>query len=303
MKRITIFLLIISLVGCQEHISNFPQPNNPTNGIVTPPDNPVPGKYANCLSILSNTTFDIVTWNIENFPKNANTISLLTEMINTMDVDLIAVQEITSLTAFNTLLENLPEWDGVITASGSQRLGYLYKTTEITHFEPITQLFTDNNCAFPRPALKTKATHVSGKEVTFINIHLKCCNDVTQSCGNARDRRQQASAIMKNYIDQNLNNESVIILGDWNDSITESNTPFQNFITDAANYKFTDMTIAQGSAANWSYPSWPSHLDHILITNELFAAMGEVRTLRLNPCEGQYFTTVSDHNPVLLRLN
>ena len=35
------------------------------------------------------------------------------------------------------------------------------------------------------------------------------------------------------------------------------------------NYEFTDMYIAQSSSEYWSYPSWPSHLDHILISNEL----------------------------------
>ena len=30
------------------------------------------------------------------------------------------------------------------------------------------------------------------------------------------------------------------------------------------------MDIAYSSSSNWSYPSWPSHLDHILLTNELF---------------------------------
>ena len=46
---------------------------------------------------------------------------------------------------------------------------------------------------------------------------------------------------------------------------------FKNFIDDDTNYLFADMLIAQGNSMNWSYPTWPSHLDHILITNELFA--------------------------------
>ena len=33
---------------------------------------------------------------------------------------------------------------------------------------------------------------------------------------------------------------------------------------------FVDLEIAYGSSTNWSYPTWPSHLDHICITNELF---------------------------------
>ena len=45
---------------------------------------------------------------------------------------------------------------------------------------------------------------------------------------------------------------------------------FDIFIKDDGNYQFVDMGIAFGSSENWSYPTWPSHLDHILISNELF---------------------------------
>ena len=30
------------------------------------------------------------------------------------------------------------------------------------------------------------------------------------------------------------------------------------------------MNIALGPSSNWSYPTWPSHLDHILISDEVF---------------------------------
>lgn len=28
---------------------------------------------------------------------------------------------------------------------------------------------------------------------------------------------------------------------------------------------FADMGIAMGSPSDWSYPTWPSHLDHLLL--------------------------------------
>ena len=45
---------------------------------------------------------------------------------------------------------------------------------------------------------------------------------------------------------------------------------FQVFLDNSNNYMFTDIEIAEGASQYWSFPSWPSHLDHILITNELF---------------------------------
>ena len=71
------------------------------------------------------------------------------------------------------------------------------------------------------------------------------------------------------------------------------------------------MDIAYGSSGNWSYPSWPSHLDHILITNELFDEFDNtgstVQTIHIEDYfeEGwrDYEKYISDHRPVVLSLN
>jgi hypothetical protein len=68
------------------------------------------------------------------------------------------------------------------------------------------------------------------------------------------------------------------------------------------------MNIANGSSAGWSYPSWPSHLDHILITNDLFDEMASAnattRVLKIDEYIGGWSTydyNVSDHRPVGIR--
>src|SRR5690349_15870128 len=107
MKRIFTLLMIGGLLSCQEEITKIVPLNNSGNdgGGTTLPTEPVAGKYENCLSVLSNETLDVVTWNIEHFPKSGtSTIALLKEMISTMDADIIAVQEIESTTNFNTLI-------------------------------------------------------------------------------------------------------------------------------------------------------------------------------------------------------
>jgi len=70
------------------------------------------------------------------------------------------------------------------------------------------------------------------------------------------------------------------------------------------------MDIAQGPSTNWSYPGWPSHLDHILITNELFdefaLADSNINTILIDSfMEGlwnEYDNYISDHRPVGLKL-
>lgn len=311
MKKLLAFACIILLISCQEEITPIVRLNDHTQGgnpggnpgeqpegCELPAFTPVAGKYANCIPLLGTETLDIVTWNIEQFPKQGSgTISMLAEIIPTLNADIIAVQEIGTAANFNLLISNLPGWSGVL-SGGPLKTGYLYKTSEIT-VSAVTYPLTDES-AFPRPPMFITATHIpSGQEVTLINLHLKCCDD-----GNSIDRRRSASTQLKTYIDANLSNKAVVMLGDYNEDITqpEGNNVFKNFVDDPANYLFTDMTIAKCSSAYWSYPSWPSHLDHMLITNELFGKVKDIRVLRLNECEGGYYNTVSDHRPVLLQL-
>lgn len=307
MKKIVALFFILALIACQEEITPLIQLNdgagnpggntgNPAN-CVLPPFTPVAGKYANCIPVMGTETFDIVTWNIEQFPKQgASTISLLAEIIPTLNADIIAVQEIGTVANFNLLVNALPGWSGVV-SGGSLRIGYLYKTAEVS-VSAVTYPLSDAS-AFPRPPMFITATHTSGLEVTLINLHLKCCDT-----GNSIDRRRSASNQLKAYIDANLSNKAVVMLGDYNEDITqpEGNNVFKNFVDDPANYRFADMAIAECGSAHWSYPSWPSHLDHLLITNELFDKVKDTRVLKLNECEGQYYNAVSDHRPVLMQL-
>ena len=85
-------------------------------------------------------------------------------------------------------------------------------------------------------------------------------------------RRLDAMNLLKEYIDINFSQSRVLVLGDLNDSLTDTaqHNVFRSLLDDPDNYLFADMGIAEGEAAEWSYPSNPSHLDHILMTNELF---------------------------------
>ena len=289
------FVLLVVLISCQQEIRPDVD-QNPANGGNN--NSSGSGKFSNCVIDLSESTFDIATWNIENFPqKNETTISTVADIIKELDADLIAVQEISESNKFNELVDELPGWKGV-QSGGSLGIGFLYKTSEVSISSPSFPL--NDASAFPRAPMVITATHKSGLSVTLINLHLKCCDD-----GDSIDRRKSASTKLKSYIDSNLLNSNVVMLGDYNEDITqpEGNDVLKNFVDDAANYKFADMTIAQGSSSSWSYPGWPSHLDHMLITKGLFDNVADTRVLLLNQCENNYYDNVSDHRPVLIRLN
>lgn len=252
--------------------------------------------YSSCFTELSDTTLDVVTWNLEFFPSNGNaTLGLLEDIIPNMNADIIAIQEINNISDFNLLLNNLDGWQGeAININGSLDLGYIYKTCEIEILEFSTIALAES--VEPRPAVKIKIRHkTTGLEMTLFNIHLKCCGETGSDEAN---RREAASFALQNHINTNLSNESVIVLGDWNDDIHDG--PYDNFVNDP-NFSFADEDIGNGSSLNWSYPSWPSHLDHILITNELFDNFIEVKTIKLDSCIYNVESNVSDHRAVMAR--
>ena len=258
-------------------------------------------------------SLDVVTWNIENFPKSNQTINYLTNIINDINVDIIALQEIENQVSFEQLENNLfGSWVGYRSENSNWgELSYLINldNIEITHY-PYTILDDyEYYFAYRSPYV----VEVSFNEETFIiiNVHYKCCGDgnLEQDYWDEEYRRQQANYHLKNYIDTYLSNQNVIVLGDFNDDIAEStNNVFSNFLDDTENYYFADIHIAEGPSSNWSFPNWPSHLDHILITNEIFDNynINSAFTFKIDQYMGgwnQYDNYISDHRPVVINLD
>jgi len=152
----------------------------------------------------------------------------------------------------------------------------------------------------------------NGVNYFLINNHFKCCGDGSLDLNDDSDeekRRYDAINLLRDYIDENLPNQNVIVLGDLNDDIAEPqiNNVFQLIINDP-NYEFVDYHIALGSSSDWSFPNWPSHLDHILVSDELFEelAYSQVETIKLDQyIDGgwnEYDYNISDHRPVFMQL-
>ncbi len=296
--------LFLSFTACQEDIAVTPAPpQEETDEEDNNDDNQgIDEQYQACLSPLDSLTLDIVTWNLQFYPKSgAVTESHVFDIVKNSQVDIIGIQEIESWSAMNDLADELGGWEAVVTdVRGSQDLGFLYKTSEIEVLEAPVRIYPNNRTPFPREPVVMKVRHKpTGLETVLINIHLKCCGGSDNEA-----RRIEASRLLKEYVDENYPNEAVIILGDWNDDIYETNgvNSFQNFMDDEANYRFADRSVAEGPISGWSYPSFPSHIDHLLITDELFDNFVSSKTLTVNECLNTYYSTVADHRPVVLRL-
>ena len=268
----------------------------------------------NELQFGTDATFDLVSWNIEWFPNNSNTSVYVQEILINLEADIYALQEIEDTTLLKNIVSNIPNYECYFKSSYYGGLAYVYNTNTI-QINSQYEIFTSNLYwnAFPRSP-QVLDFNFMGDEYIVINNHFKCCGDGILDANNSNDeenRRLQAVTFLKQFIDDDFPNKRVILLGDLNDNLTDNteNNIFQDFINDNTNYLFTDMQIAQGNSLDWSYPTWPSHLDHILITNELFNSFQNLNSLvsviRIDDYMSgwnNYENNVSDHRPIGLKL-
>ncbi len=207
LKKIFITSVIfLSIQACQR-ISEPPEPDSGIN-------------FSGCIAPGSSTRLEIMTFNIENFPKEGSlTIDATARLIKTIDPDVVALQEITSEASFNNLLKKLPGWTGqyYLINNADWNLAFIFKESEISFEKSSAKLlFQDDFYAFPRPPLEVRITHkTAGISAWLINLHLKCCGGSDNIA-----RRRDAANKLYNYILSERDNDPVILLGDWNDVIT-----------------------------------------------------------------------------------
>ncbi len=274
-------------------------------------------EYSN-LSVGEKQTLEIMTWNIEHFPKSEYTIDYAVRIISAIDADVIGLQEIESDSAFVVLLNNLqtdnPEdkWNGfrANTNEWEMNLAYLYKSS-IIKVDSIYQIYPDDEIyhkPFPRKPLILEFSYFDQK-IYVINNHLKAMPGEKNVV-----RRKEACKLLDEYIDEFLPQENVILMGDLNDQLTDvaEENSFNVFLDDKQNYYFADWEIAADSTANWSYPYWKyrGHIDHILISNELYdefensGSYAKVVTIDkfMEGGEDSRYKYITDHRPVVIRL-
>ena len=250
----------------------------------------------------SELTLDIVSWNIENFPKNESTVDFLFPIIDSLNVDIVALQEIESSIALNNLTENLGyDWTSFRSENTSYgELSYLINTNIINITTSPYKILNSDYYYFAYREPYVLEFEYNNTDYVLINIHYKCCDG-------SEERRLQASVILKNYIDENFSDFNVIVVGDFNDNLIDDENVFIPFLTDSTNYMFTDYSIAQGNSFQWSFPTYPSHIDHILVSSELFDNVYNTEVLLIDQWffDGfsDYNLFVSDHRPIVLQLD
>jgi len=251
-------------------------------------------------------TFDVMTWNLLSFPRyDTITVGAVSQTIKAMNLDVVGLQEIASETGFQQLLDSLG-WNGYRANSAAYDidLAFIYNPVSVT-VDQIYEIFRHEN-AFPRPPLVIELTWNSIPFVVIDNHYKAYSDEESQS------RRLAASDSLEKFISTNFPDANVIVMGDLNDLLTDAQSVnvFWPFLSRSDSYQFADYGIATGSSTFFSYPKYASHLDHILITNELFTAIANpasaINTILVdNYLSGgwnEYDVKISDHRPVALKL-
>ncbi|MEO0079875.1 MAG: endonuclease/exonuclease/phosphatase family protein [candidate division WOR-3 bacterium] len=254
----------------------------------------------------TDSTLDIATWNIQNFPKlGDSTVSRVRSLVHGLALDLYALQEIEDTIAFRRLLAGLPGYAGLYSqddyGSYYQKTAVLYRE-EVVTVSGVEQLFWEND-SFPRPPLKMLVTtRHNGRSFDFglIVLHLKAGSGFSD-----RARRAGACRTLKAYLDSLMAQgpeQDWIVAGDWNDLLEDppAENVFRPFLDDTFNYRFLTRPLA-GNPYYSSLLSGDGIFDHLLVTRDVLDeyAGGITTTLRLDDRLPEYGAVVSDHRPVM----
>jgi hypothetical protein len=298
-------------------------------------------------SYLKAETFDVACYNLAFFGSNATNnatpekittqIDNIASVLDTLHMDVIGVEEVSSDSAFNVLMTKLRGYSSILSNRWSysfqppdpdfppQKTGFIYNTSTMTlsTAEPPRVLFAEmydsvlagtstrvstHFWASGRlPFMATFNVNVNGqmKKVRLIVIHAKAGSEPDDY-----SRRLFDAQVLKDTLDAVYRNDNVIILGDYNDRLYGSIftgatvSPYNAFETDNTGY--TPLTYSPDSAGKVSFIGGSALIDHIIITQPLRPGYIDnstaIEDARLYISDYNEHTA-SDHLPVYTRFS
>jgi endonuclease/exonuclease/phosphatase family metal-dependent hydrolase len=296
----TLAVLMVAVAGCRD-VDRRPRGMTPD----ADPDHPYPPPRSDLVpAIGSEATFELATWNIENFPADGTTASVVADVITSLDIDVVVVEEIASEMAWEELITRLRGYAGILSthsyAPGEfQKIGVIYRTALVTASPP-ELLFTGDSFAFPRPPLAVTLT-VDGAAFEIIGVHLKAGVEPADAA-----RRQQAVIDLDARLRAQIasgGEPEIVLLGDYNERVLveEDRAILAPLLTAPEQYTVrTEPAALSGGITYLGFGG--SFLDHITTTAALDARWpaARVEVQRLDQMITSYRSRVSDHLPVVL---
>jgi len=263
---------------------------------------------------------DVATWNVEwlgnssNGPSN-ETVQMdnVTKLINQWNLDILGLCEVSSSAAWTDLLSKCSQYSGSIsTWDQTQKTAVLFKKSEFK-LAYSKHILADYSYDFAsgRLPLEVALVPLNNKydfdTIKIWVLHLKANTGTTSQKIEAYNRRYSASLVLKSYM-QNLGNEqSGLILGDWNDDFDVSilsgyNTPFTNWTKDTQ-YLVASLPLSQSRQK--STVSYNEMIDHIVGLPAMKSKVITDSVFVINPSAwiSSYGSSTSDHYPVYARFD
>ena len=259
-------------------------------------------------------TLDVVTWNVEWFGAENNgpedndlQMNNVIRVIEEIDADIYAFQEISNQVAFYGLADSLDQFRGFTATFGqAQKTAFLFKTAVVDSLD--SGLLFEGQDSFDWAGrlplyFEVNAT-VAGitRRILLYNVHAKAFGDQP-----SYNRRLNAARSLKDYLDDNRSNDRVIFLGDFNDQLTLSTydgadqSPYSVYLEDDAYFATTEILEEKGFAS-YLAGEFRSMIDHIVINDNLTEYHIDGAQRVENPVYIENFVnTTSDHAPVWTR--
>jgi endonuclease/exonuclease/phosphatase family metal-dependent hydrolase len=294
-------LALLTLV-CACRSENEPPPAGPDASVFDAGDGFPEARNDFVSAVGTPGNLDIATWNVENFPKNQGTARILADLIRSMDLDLVALQEIQSIAAFDEVVARLPDHDGLLSGhtygNGTyQKIGFIYRSDLIT-VDSGALLFQNNGYEFPRPPFQTTITVSGSPGFDFIaaTVHLKAgfgAEDI--------QRREQAIELLEGHMSTTIagigGDPEYLLFGDFNETLDAGRSLFAPLLDPA-------YTVHTDAVDEYSYIPSQALLDHMVSSQALTTAFAGAEAFVARPDleMEEYLAVVSDHLPVVIAL-
>jgi len=253
-------------------------------------------------------TLDIVAWNVRNLgAENKQIAAPLADVITSLDLDLIAIEEVASIDAWNELVARLPEHEGVLSShvyspTNYQKVGVLYRKSTLEVVD--VDLLRDRSYESPRPPLVVSFRYqdCAHAAMTFdvIGLHLKALDE-------GIERRRTAISDLDKHVRAQIDGggeDEIILLGDFNQEIvSEVGKGVMAPMLADADGMYDVRTLAASTSTPPSYIGRET-IDHLVTTRGLAAEAGAASAsiLGLDSQIAGYRTSISDHRPVFFAI-
>ena len=305
---------LATLAACGSTSPSAPEPDPEP----PPPPEPIPIPARG-----TPATLDVATWNLLHFgapnqgPRDeVLQLARVRDVIRGTDADLWGLQEVSSATAFASLVSQLPGYAGLLANDSSvtdgpdfytgseQKVALIYKTA-IVEVTGARVVLTDFDYEFAgRPPLQVQVRLTlagTAVDAVVMVLHAKATAEVA-----SWERRAAGAVALKDYIDATWPDDLVLIPGDWNDDVDESitsgrDTPYRPLVDAAPVWVFPTAELS--AAGVNSILGFSEVIDHILASDEAMTWYEPASALvyRVDDHIPEYEDTTSDHLPVLVR--